>query len=53
MKADEKVIHYIRKSLHDKYGDDYTALTQEQQEDLLLMVLNENLEQMRKENRRR
>ena len=53
MKPEEKVIHYIRKGFHEKYGEDYANLSQEQQEDLVWMVIHEHIEQMRKEKRHR
>ena len=53
MNAPEKVIMAIREGLLDKHGEDFALLSQDQQYGMILMVLNENLEQMRKENRRR
>ena len=53
MKAEEKVIHYIRKGLEEKHGEEYVMLSHEQQDDLVWMVIREHIEQMRKEKRHR
>lgn len=53
MKAEEKVIHYIRKGLQEKHGLGFTALSTEGQNDLIWMVIREHIEQMRKEKRHR
>ena len=53
MKAEEKVIHYIREGLRDKHGQSYDKLSDEQQNDLILLVIREHIEQMRKEKRHR
>ena len=53
MKAQEKVIHYIREGLLDKHGEYYAMLSEEQQNELILMVIQEHIEKMRKEKRHR
>ena len=53
MKAEEKVIHYIREGLREKHGEFYAKLSEEEQNDLIAMVIRENIEKMRKEKRHR
>ena len=53
MKAEEKVIHYIREGLREKHGESYDKLSEEQQKDLILMFFQEHIEKMRKEKRQR
>ena len=53
MNAEEKVIHYIRKGLREKHGEHYAMLSDEQKNDLVLLVIQEHIEQMRKEKRHR
>ena len=53
MKAEEKVIHYIRRGLEEEHGEEYAMLTPEQKNDLVCMVIREHIEQMRKEKRHR
>ena len=53
MKAEEKVIHYIREGLQEKHGVAFTALSTEGQNELICMVIREHIEQMRKERRHR
>lgn len=53
MNAEEKVLHHIREGLLDRHGEDFAMMTTEQQNAMILMILQENLEQMRKEKRRR
>jgi hypothetical protein len=53
MNAEEKVIHYIRRGLEDERGEEYAKLSEEQQNELILMVIREHIEQMRKEKRHR
>jgi len=53
MKAEEKVIHYIRMGLQEECGEEYANLSEEQQNDLVWMVIHEHIEQMRKERRHR
>lgn len=53
MNAQEKLLQAIREGLLDKHGEDFAMMDSEQQYGLILMILNENLEKMRKEKRRR
>ena len=53
MDAEKKVIHYIRKGLQEKHGENYDMLSPEQKNDLVWMVIHEYIEQMRKEKRHR
>ncbi len=53
MDAEKKVIHYIRRGLQEKHGEDYDMLSPEQKDDLVWMVIREHIEQMRKEHRHR
>lgn len=53
MKPDEKVIHYIRRGLQERHGEDYDMLSRESQDDLVYLVIREYIEQMRKEKRHR
>ena len=53
MKAEEKVIHYIRMGLQEERGEQYAKLSEEQQNELILMVIREHIDQMRKEKRHR
>lgn len=53
MNAEEKVIYYIRKGLEDQHGENFNQLTEEQQNDMILMVIREHIEQMRREKRHR
>ena len=53
MKAEDKVIHYIREGLREKHGESYDKLSGEQQNDLIALVIQEHIEQMRKEKRHR
>lgn len=53
MKAEEKVIHYIRKGLEERHGEEYVMLSPEQKDDLVWMVIHEHIEQMKKEKRHR
>ena len=53
MKAEEKVIHYIRKGLQEKHGNEFDTLSTEGQNELILLVIREHIEQMKKEKRHR
>lgn len=53
MKAEEKVIHYIRIGLQEKHGEEFTTLSTEGQNDLIWLVIREHIEQTRKEKRHR
>jgi len=53
MKAEEKVIHYIREGIKDEHGESYDKLSEEQQNDLIALVIQEHIEKMRKEKRHR
>ena len=53
MKAEEKVIHYIRKGLEETHGEGFSKLSEDRQNDLVWMVIREHIEQMRKEKRHR
>ena len=53
MKAEEKVIHYIRRGLQEEHGKNYANLSEEQQNEMILMVIREHIEKMRKEKRHR
>ena len=44
MKAEEKVIHYIREGLKDEHGESYDKLSEEQQNDLIALVIQEHIE---------
>ena len=53
MKTQEKVIHYIRRGLQEEHGMNYANLSEEQQNEMILMVIREHIEKMRKEKRHR
>ena len=53
MKAQEKVTHYIRIGLEKEHGENYAKLSEEQQNEMILMVIREHIEKMRKEKRHR
>lgn len=53
MKPEEKVIHYIRRGLQERHGEEYNTLSPEQKNDLICLVIREHIEQMRKEHRHR
>lgn len=53
MITEDKLILLVREALLDKHGEDFAMLSRDQQYGMILMVLSENLEKMKKERRRR
>ena len=53
MNAQEKLIYHLNEALREKHGEEYDALTEEEQAGLLIQVINEHTEQMRRERRLR
>lgn len=53
MEKYQEFLQYIRESLREKHGTAYDVMTEEEQAGLLLQVINDHIEQMRKERRLR
>ena len=53
MNAQEKLIYHLNEALREKHEAAYDALTEEERAGLLIQVINDHTEQMRKEHRLR
>ena len=53
MSAEEKLINAVREGLLDKHGEDFAMLPPEQQNEWIALMIQEYIEQMRKEKRQR
>lgn len=53
MEPYQEFLHYMREALREKHGEVYDAITEEEQAGLLIQVINDHTEQMRREHRLR
>lgn len=53
MEQYQEFLHYMREALREKHGSVYDAMSEEEQAGLLIRVIEEHTEQMRREKRLR
>lgn len=53
MTAQEEFLYHLNLALREKHGEEYDTLNEEEQAELLIQVINDHTEQMRKERRLR
>ena len=53
MNAQERLIYHLNEALREKHGKEYDRMTEEEQAALLMQVINDHTEQMRRERRLR
>lgn len=53
MEQYQEFLHYMRETMREKHGATYDAMTEEEQAGMLIRVIEEHTEQMRKERRLR
>lgn len=49
MNAQEKLIYHLNEALREQHGEAYDKMTEEEQAELLIQVINDHTKQMRKE----
>jgi hypothetical protein len=53
LNAQEKLIYHLNEALREQHGEEYDRMTEEEQAGLLIQVINDHTEQMRREHRLR
>ena len=53
MNPQEKLMYHLQEAFREKYGAAYDEMTEDEQAGLLIQVINDHTEQMRKERRLR